>query len=293
MADAPHIPGEPVPRQGESRDERLDPESPLNAATSSAVPREIVQEPVIPPSFPRWSIWDVLAVLGFTVLAIVVCSVITLLVARNIPGYRNAPLTVVASNPAVIVGSQFAAYPLVILVMAMLVRSRSQEGFGRAIRWNWPGNSAVAFFVLGVVLAFSVEGMARFLPIPKSLPLDKFFNTATSAYLMAAFGITLAPLLEELFFRGMLYPLMRRWFGVILAVVVTAATFAAIHGAQLGYAWAPILSIFVVGVVLTLTRERTNSVAASFLTHCGYNFTLFTLLWLASDHYRHIEKVSG
>jgi membrane protease YdiL (CAAX protease family) len=123
--------------------------------------------------------------------------------------------------------------------------------------------------------------------------MDKYFHDASSAYLMAAFGVTLAPLLEELFFRGLLYPLLRRAFGLTMAVIVTAATFAAIHGTQLGYAWAPVLSIFVVGVAFTVARARTNSVAASFLMHCGYNFSLFALLWLASDHYRHLEKVTG
>ena len=75
--------------------------------------------------------------------------------------------------------------------------------------------------------------------------------------------------------------------------MLTAAPFAAIHGAQLGYAWAPILSIFVVGVVFTAMRARMNSVALSFLMHCGYNFALFALLWFASDHYRHLEKVTN
>ena len=65
----------------------------------------------------------------------------------------------------------------------------------------------------GIVLAFAVEGLAHFLPIPKSLPMDKFFNDATSAYLMAFFGILVAPVLEELFFRGMLYPTLRRGLG--------------------------------------------------------------------------------
>jgi membrane protease YdiL (CAAX protease family) len=59
----------------------------------------------------------------------------------------------------------------------------------------------------------------------------------------------------------------------------------------LGYAWGPILSIFVVGLVFTLTRVRTNSVASSFLMHVGYNSALFTLLWIASDHFRHLDKV--
>jgi len=42
-----------------------------------------------------------------------------------------------------------------------------------------------------------------------------------------------------------------------------------------------------------VTRARMDSVAASFLMHCGYNFALFTALWIASDHYRHLEKVTG
>jgi hypothetical protein len=123
--------------------------------------------------------------------------------------------------------------------------------------------------------------------------MDNYFHDATSAYMMAAFGITLAPLLEELFFRGLLYPMLRRWFGLVVAVVLTAVAFASIHGAQLGYAWAPVLSIFVVGVVFTVVRVRMKSVASSFLMHCGYNFALFALLWLASDHYNHLEKVAG
>ena len=54
-----------------------------------------------------------------------------------------------------------------------------------------------------------------------------------------------------------------------------------------------VLSIFFVGVAFTMARERTNSVAASFLMHCGYNFALFAMLWLASDHYRHLERVAN
>ena len=96
--------------------------------------------------------------------------------------------------------------------------------------------------------------------------MDKYFHDAASAYLMAAFGMTLAPLLEELFFRGLLYPMLRRAFGLVIAVVLTAAAFAAIHGTQLGYAWAPILSIFVVGVVFT-DGARAHQLGGRFVPH--------------------------
>ena len=245
------------------------------------------------PRFPAWSWWDTLAVLGFTIFAVFLFSIIALAIARTIPAYHRMPLAELATDARIVVGAQAAAYPIVLIFIFMLVRSRSQQRFGTAMHWNWPGSFAPGFFIAGTILAVIVEGLSSYLPIPKSLPMDNYFHDATSAYLLAAFAMSLAPLLEELFFRGMLYPLMRRAFGLSISVLLTAAAFAAIHGAQLGYAWAPILSIFVVGIVFTVTRVRTNSVAASFLMHCGYNFALFTALWIASDHFRHLEKVAG
>jgi membrane protease YdiL (CAAX protease family) len=243
--------------------------------------------------FPAWSGWDVIAVLLVTAIVVFGFSIAALFIARATPQYRNTPIAELATNARVVIGAQAAAYPIVLLFIFVLVRSRARERFAKAIHWNWPETSALGFFAMGTVLAVAVDGAAHFLPIPKSLPMDKYFHDATSAYLMAAFGVTLAPLLEEMFFRGLLYPLLRRTFGLTLAIVLTAAPFAAIHGAQLGYAWAPILSIFVVGVVFTAVRARMDSVAVSFLMHCGYNFALFALLWFASDHYRHLEKVTN
>jgi len=257
-----------------------------------AGPVEVITAPA-QKSFPSWSAWDVLAILVFTLVAILIFTLAALFIARSLPPYRNASFTDLAMSAEVVIGAQGAAYPVVLLFIFILVRTRSGEPFGKGIRWNWPGMTAPAFVIGGVILALVIESLARFLPIPKSLPMDTYFRDATSAYLMAAFGMTLAPLLEELFFRGLLYPLLRRSFGLIAGVAFTAAAFAAIHGAQLGYAWAPVLSIFIVGVVFTVVRVRTNSVAASFLMHCGYNFALFAALWVASDHYRHLEKVTG
>ena len=240
--------------------------------------------------FPPWSAWDVAAVLAFTVASIVLFTALALGAAHLLTGKRHVPLGDLASSPIVVIGSQVAAYPLVIAFMMFLVRNKSRLDFWRTIQWNWPKARAIVFLLAGVGFAFVVELASRYLPIPKSLPVDKFFTDRLGAYLMAIFGITLAPLLEELFFRGMLYPLVRRAAGVTAAVLVTATTFAFIHGGQLDYAWAPLVSIFVVGLVFTLVRERTGSVAASFLMHCGYNLALFGSLWVASDGFLHLEK---
>src|ERR1035437_5990168 len=144
--------------------------------------------------FPAWSAWDVLAVLVFTMVAVFVFSLAALFIARAVPAYRHVPVADLATNARVVIGTQVAAYPLVLLFIFVLVRTRTRERFGNAIHWNWPGIFAPGFFVLGVILAVVIDGLSRFLPIPKSLPIDKIFSDATGAYLMAAFGVTLAPL---------------------------------------------------------------------------------------------------
>jgi len=279
--------------------ERLIPETenvtPSSETLTSMQPA-IADGAFVPPRrdvFPSWSVWDAMAVLGFTVAAIVLFSIIALGIAHVVTSKHHVSVGDLATNPIVVIGSQLAAYPVVIVFMIAVVGGKSDESFWRAIRWNWPGPAALGFFVAGTLFAAVVEFASRLMPIPKSLPVDKFFSDATGAYLMVAFGVTLAPLLEELFFRGLLYPLLRRSWGVTAGVVVTAGAFACIHGIQLGWAWAPVLAIFVVGIVLTLVRERSNSVGASFLMHCGYNATLFALLWVGSDHFRHLERVAN
>ena len=278
--------------------ERIDGPSPLPAATDGGfgAPLQIIVSPP-EPRFPAWSGWDVLAILVFTAFSVIVLIVVALLTTGVVAArHGNMSMAELANNPAIVrafLGGQAVAYLLVLACMFLLVRTRARAPFGQGVQWNWPGSAGAMFFAGGIVLAVTVDWLSHFLPLPKSLPIEDLFNNRTNAYLMALFGVSLAPLLEELFFRGLLYPVLRRRLGLITAVLLTAVGFASIHSVQLGYAWAPILSIFVVGVVFTLVRERWSSVGASFLMHCGYNFTLFAALWMGSDHFRHLEKVTS
>lgn len=249
-----------------------------------------------PPSerpFPAWSPWDVATVLAFAGASWIILSGIALGIARVAMGQQQVPVKELAENPLVALGAQSAAELAIVIFMVAWIGRRSLLGFWNAIHWNWRSTRVPGMLLGGVALALFVDFASRYLPMPKSLPVEKFFTDAPTAYLMSALGVILAPLLEELFFRGLFYPLVRRTIGITPAVLLTATLFAFIHGAQLGYAWAPLLSIFVVGVVLTLVRQLTESVSASYLVHCGYNLALFGMLWIGSDHFRHLEKVTN
>ncbi len=229
-----------------------------------------------------------IAVLTF--VSIVVFLLATTLAAQRLV-YPKLAIVEVAKYPLVTVLAQFLAYLLVLGFMVSLVKRAPGQRFWQAVRWNWPRNW-FAYLVAGLVLSVGLQGFAHLLPMPKELPIDRFFQTRNEAWALSLFGMTLAPLLEELFFRGFLYPVLVRRLGTVTAIVLTAASFGLVHAPQLGRAWGPVLVIFAVGLALTITRAVTKSVAPGFLMHVAYNGTISVLIFVVTDGFRHLEKLN-
>jgi len=245
-----------------------------------------------PQGEPAWSGWDVLRILLMGAIALFVSMIVLLVTA---PGATlRARANAVVAQPELQILGQMAAYIVVLGYMYILVtRERGRPRFWQAIHWNWP--RAIQWYLFGGVVlqaAFLIIEwqLKRFMP--RETPFSELLRRPYSLLLIAAFSITLGPLMEELFFRGFLYPVLRRRFGVLTGVLVTALGFGLIHAAQYGYSWLSILLIFTVGVVLAVVREAKNSVAAGFLVHAGYNGTIIALLFVATDGFRHLEKLN-
>ena len=204
--------------------------------------------------------------------------------------YSNSTIVEVGGYPWVTVLAQLLAYVVVLLFMVSIVKRKGGQ-FLQAIRWNRPQNSS-AYLFGGVILALALQALAHFLPMPKELPIDRFFRTPREAWALSLFGVSLAPLLEEFFFRGFLYPVLARRLGVVTAILLTSIGFGLIHAPQLGRAWAPVMVVFLVGLALTITRAVTKSVAASLLMHVAYNATISALIFVASDGFRHLDKLA-
>ncbi len=73
----------------------------------------------------------------------------------------------------------------------------------------------------------------------------------------------------------------------LLAILVTGFFFGMMHAAQLGWSWAAVLLLVVVGVILTWVRASSGSVMASWLVHTAYNGTLFLVTYFATQGFRH------
>jgi hypothetical protein len=106
-------------------------------------------------------------------------------------------------------------------------------------------------------------------------PVHHLFGNArgTTFVLVAVMTVVLAPIIEEWFFRGVLYRTLDDGLGRVLprfgtaaAVVISACLFALAHGEPLQFVG---LALF--GVVLALVLRHTQRLAPSILTHMSFN----------------------
>jgi membrane protease YdiL (CAAX protease family) len=284
------------------------PENPhLEAPTLNSEPQTplpLVTEPFPPLGFapavpvpkagenPVWSGWDVLQIAGLmALLAFFIVPLLTVFGAHRFV-YPHESWGEVAKKPVLALLSQFLAYIAIAVYMVLLVEGKYHTRFWKAIHWNWPGIAGVSLVGLGVLM-LGIDLLGRFLPMPKNTPFDEFFDRPLDAYLIAVFAVTFGPLMEELFFRGFLYPVVARRLGVVWGILLTALPFGLVHFVQYGNSWAAVLIVSLVGVVLTTVRAMTKSVASSFLAHVGYNGTLMVLAALQTDGFRHMDKAGA
>ncbi len=206
--------------------------------------------------------------------------------------YPHSNLAAVAQKPILLLVSQFLIYGVVAAGMIMLVEGKYHVAFWPAMKWNWPRSGQWKLLGLGAVMLIGLGALQSMLPMPKDTPFEHLFDRPRDAYLLAIIAVSLGPLMEELFFRGFMYPVLARRMGVVWGVVLTALPFGLIHLPQYGWAWGAALVIVLVGVVCGVVRAKTGSVGASFLVHAGYNGTQMIIALVLTHGFQHMPKAA-
>jgi uncharacterized protein len=195
----------------------------------------------------------------------------------------------VTEKPTLVIVSQILFYIPVAVLMIALVEGKYRVPFWRSIGWNWQ-SPIWKFLGLGSAMLIVLMVFESVMPMPKDTPFEHLFDKPIDAYLMALIAVTFAPLMEELFFRGFLYPVIARSFGVPSGIVLSALPFALVHLPQYGYAWAAGLTILIVGLVCGIVRATTKSVGACFLVHAAYNGTQMLIALALTRGFTHMPK---
>lgn len=139
------------------------------------------------------------------------------------------------------------------------------------VSWRTVAASAAAALLLAglasLAAAFLVEGRSR------AYRLATDDATRQIWYVLAL----LLPVCEEVYYRGFIYPVLRRAAGVPLAIAMVALWFTADHAMQLSGDWAALAVILLLGVMLTVLRERSGSTLAPAVAHFVYNAGLVAI----------------
>ena len=83
---------------------------------------------------------------------------------------------------------------------------------------------------------------------------------------IALSAIIFAPLIEEVIFRGYLYPVIKRFSHPIFSCVITSLLFAVIHSNLEG-----LMPLFLLAIVLTIFYEISKSIWVPILMHACFN----------------------
>jgi uncharacterized protein len=262
----------------------------IDATGSESAFQGTVLPPVAPPPAenPVWNGWDVVLIVGLTFATMFVTQFAILFGAHYL-FYPYSTLLELAQKPILLLISTSAIELAVVIYLVLLVEGKYHAAFSSAIRWSWPKN-AWGLLLLGAFMLLVLSMLENLLPMPKDTPFDKLFARPRDAYLIAIIAVSLGPLVEELFFRGFLYPVLARKWGVAWAVSLTALPFALMHMPQYGYAWGALAVIFIVGVVCGTVRALTKSVGASFLVHVGYNGVQMIIALFVTRGFTHMPK---
>lgn len=240
-------------------------------------------EPVVemPPALtvvrePFWGYADLALVVGLLGLAGIVITGAVFAVAAFYPGLRKDPT-------ALIVPTNLACYLALYLIFRVVLASRYGMPVFASLGWRRTTGAAMMGGVIAAVpLAFLVNAIAYLLHTPKiTTPFDSIAQRPVLLALVGLMAVTVAPLFEELFFRGFLQPLFSRTFGVVAGVLLTAILFGCLHAAEYQFVWQYVAAISLVGIALGVVRVVTNSIIPSTIMHGCYNASFVIALALA------------
>jgi len=287
---------------------------PIKPIVIEAPPPSVAPGPGVPARIPHLGHALIFVSFAFFILLL---SQATLLGITH-PARDPQKIITMALQPRFLVAAMAFTYVVTLTVSFFFFPLLWHRTFGEGIHWDFATarRNARKLIPIGLVVGFTVQAISSLIPVPKSIPMDDFFRTTSDVWLITAFGTLLAPMFEEICFRGFLLPafaiaydwlslpktpaahdLWRRTTNLttpalIFSAIITSVLFTLLHAEQLAHAWAALFVLFCVSLVLTAVRLKTHSVASSTLVHASYNLSVFITLFIATGGYRHLERLA-
>jgi len=216
---------------------------------------------------------------GFMLAQAVFLALMTGVQALGVPLDNINPIILNTVGGAVI-------YTLAILIVLgvpwLVKKQRTTEGdlgLKSLPTWMdilWAPAGAVVYIILTTIVTSLAMAFLPFIDYTQAQETGFSELANQSEYILAFLSLVIiAPIAEEVLFRGYLFGKLRKYAPVWVSILVTSALFALVH-----FQWNVALDVFALSIVLCLLRVVSGSLWPSILLHMLKNGIAFYFLFI-------------
>lgn len=236
-------------------------------------PHPLTRRVLLAIALPLW------VLVSFVAVQLVVAAIVAALSTLGVPLASVNQAVFNASAGAVV----YALTILVVIGVPWLVKRRvtTKEELGLARLPTWldiviTPVGFVVYILLSGSLLFAAQYLLPFVDFEQVQDVGFDQLTQQFEYLLAFFTlVVLAPVAEEVLFRGYLLSKLRRHVATWIAILITSLLFGLVH-----FAWNVGIDTFALGIVLCLVTIWTKSLWPAILIHMLKNGIAFYFLFI-------------
>jgi membrane protease YdiL (CAAX protease family) len=226
------------------------------------------------PKPPRWGIGDFFWIYVVGIVASVVGESVGFALSGDTTGHIGALTTALAAF------AQFGTWFGCVVLVGRTKGTSARHDFGLKVRASdwWVVLAGVGVFLVATVMIYPLVHLAN---AHQQVVDDLEKASGAKLAVFAVIAVIVAPVCEELLFRGLLLQALRRRISPEGAVIVQALAFALAHpmlSPTVGDL-AVVPALFLLGAISGVVAVRRGDLSRSIMLHVGFNL-LTTLLAL-------------
>jgi membrane protease YdiL (CAAX protease family) len=238
--------------------------------TNQSTSEQIAADHIQPPR--NWSLGEGLVLWVLSVVFIFIVPAIFVIPFMGLAGESGE--TDVFQNKVVVLMSIAGILPahlLTLFVALWVVKRNGSHGFFQTMGWTWNKIGPLSSVLLTMVFLAIASVIAAWFPQQENDFLKILKSSKYAIYVVSVIAIGTAPLVEEVVYRGVLFPALKKTHGAFFSILAVTTLFALVHVPQYWPSYSTIGVILSLSLLLTVVRNWTDSLLPCFVIHLVFN----------------------
>jgi membrane protease YdiL (CAAX protease family) len=231
--------------------------------------------PVVP-----WTVGDMVKALLALLAGMLVANIAAVVIADSLLDAGQAYEDNAAAFAVILIPSMIIV-ELFFLAVAFWFGPRKYKLGIAALGLRSPVRGAawlpLALALVGLGIVYGYDGLMSLLGVSGDASPDEVFENAGPFLVVAVGAIVLAPVVEEVFFRGFVFGGINTRHGLMVATLVSSLAFSVAHLSVYG-----LLPYAAIGALFAGAYAYSGSLKATVVAHCLINVVTVGVAWLTS-----------